>query len=166
MIARWLNAGIADALAQYVKRRDQERDRQTSEHLGFIAHELRNPLSAARVALQRLRNRERELTVGGRTVDLLERSLRRASDMIDNTLSHASLQLGVEPRLEPLALGDLLRDIEAGRRHRRAGPRHRSGHGGPGDTGRSPPIRACSARRCSTWFRTRSSSAPPVRRSA
>ena len=112
VIARWLNSGIADALAQYVKRRDQERDRQTSEHLGFIAHELRNPLAAARVALQRLRNRERELTVGGRTVDLLERSLRRASDMIDNTLSHASLQLGVDPRLESLALGDLLRDIE------------------------------------------------------
>ena len=32
--------------------------------------------------------------------------------MIDNTLSHASLQLGVDPKLEPLALGDLLRDIE------------------------------------------------------
>jgi hypothetical protein len=112
VIARWLNAGIADALAQYVKRRDQERDRQQSEHLGFIAHELRNPLAAARVALQRLRNRERELTVGGRTVDLLDRSLRRASAMIDNTLSHASLKLGVDPRLESLALGDLLRDIE------------------------------------------------------
>jgi signal transduction histidine kinase len=110
VIARWLNSGIADALAQYVKRRDQERDRQTSEHLGFIAHELRNPLAAARVALQRLRNRE--LNVGGRTVDLLERSLRRTSAMIDNTLSHASLRLGVDPRLEQLALGDLLRDIE------------------------------------------------------
>ncbi len=110
MIARWLNSGIADALAEYVKRRDQERDRETSEHLGFIAHELRNPLAAARVALQRLRNHE--LASGGRTVDLLERSLRRASDMIDNTLSHASLKLGVDPRLEPLALGDLLRDIE------------------------------------------------------
>ena len=110
VIARWLNSGIADALAQYVKRRDQERDRQTAEHLGFIAHELRNPLGAARVALQRLRNRE--LNVGGRTVDLLERSLRRASEMIDNTLSHASLKLGVDPRLESLALGDLLRDIE------------------------------------------------------
>jgi signal transduction histidine kinase len=110
VIGGWLNLGIADALAQYVKRRDQERDRQTSEHLGFIAHELRNPLAAARVALQRLRSRE--LTAGGRTVDLLERSLRRASDMIDNTLSHASLKLGVDPRLESLALGDLLRDIE------------------------------------------------------
>ena len=41
VISRWLNNGIADALAQYVKRRDQEQRRQQSEHMGFIAHELR-----------------------------------------------------------------------------------------------------------------------------
>jgi signal transduction histidine kinase len=110
VIARWLNSGIADAVAQYVKRRDLEQNRQRSEHLGFIAHELRNPLSAARTAVQKLRGRE--LAAGGRAVELLERSLRRASDMIDNALSHASLQLGVEPKPEPVALGDLLRDIE------------------------------------------------------
>jgi signal transduction histidine kinase len=110
VVARWVNSGIADALAQYVKRRDEDMERQTAEHLGFIAHELRNPLSAARTALQRLRNRE--LAAGGRAVDLLERSLRRAADMIDNSLSHASLKMGVDPKLESLALGDLLRDVE------------------------------------------------------
>ena len=109
VIARWLNAGIADALAQYVARRDEERDRQTSAHLGFMAHELRNPLSAAHAAVQRLRNNER---AGPRATELLERSLRRASDMIDNALSHASLKLGVDPRMERVALADLLRDIE------------------------------------------------------
>lgn len=109
VISRWINSGIADALAQYVKQRDSERDRQTSEHLGFIAHELRNPLSAARAAVQRLRNNER---AAGRATELLERSLRRASDMIDNALSHASIQLGLEPKKERLAVADLLRDIE------------------------------------------------------
>jgi signal transduction histidine kinase len=109
VISRWLNSGIADALAQYVKRRDEERDRQASEHLGFIAHELRNPLSAALTAVQRLRNNER---AGPRATELLERSLRRASDMIDNALSHASLKLGVDPKMEQVALADLLRDVE------------------------------------------------------
>ena len=109
VISRWLNSGIADALAQYVKRRDLERDRQTSEHLGFIAHELRNPLSAARASVQRLRNNERAVN---RVAELLERSLRRASDMIDKTLSHASLNLGIAPSVEPVALADLLRDVE------------------------------------------------------
>jgi signal transduction histidine kinase len=110
LLAKWLNSGIADALAQYVRRRDQEQQRETSEHLGFIAHELRNPLAAARASLQRLR--ARELAAGGRTVDLLERSLRRALDMIDNTLSHTSLALGVIPNRQAVALADLLRDIE------------------------------------------------------
>jgi signal transduction histidine kinase len=50
LIGKWLNAGIADAIAQYVQRRDTELERRTSEHFGFIAHELRNPLSAARAA--------------------------------------------------------------------------------------------------------------------
>jgi signal transduction histidine kinase len=110
VIARWLNEGIADALAQYVKQRDEDQERERSEHLGFIAHELRNPLAAATVALQRLRNRE--LAAGGRTVDLIERSLRRAADMIDNALSHASLKLGADLKPEPIVLCDLLRDVE------------------------------------------------------
>ena len=110
IVVRWLTAGIADALDQYVTRRDEEMERETSEHLGFIAHELRNPLSAARVAVQRLRNHQ--LVEGGRTVDLLERSLRRMADLIDNALSHASLKLGADPKREPLVVRDVLRDIE------------------------------------------------------
>jgi signal transduction histidine kinase len=110
VISRWINSGIAEALAQYVKRRDEEQNRQRSEHLGFIAHELRNPLSAARAALQRLRTRGP--AASGRAIDLLDRSLRRVGDMVDNALSHASLALGVEPKPEPVALADLFRDIE------------------------------------------------------
>jgi signal transduction histidine kinase len=111
IVLKWLNSGIADALAQYVKRRDEELERQTSEHLGFIAHELRNPLSAARAAVHRLRGNE-TAAASQRTVELLDRSLRRTTDMIDNALSHATLKLGVDPKMEPLALADLLRDIE------------------------------------------------------
>jgi signal transduction histidine kinase len=44
LVVKWLNAGIADAVAEYAKQRDLELQRQSSEHLGFIAHELRNPL--------------------------------------------------------------------------------------------------------------------------
>jgi len=110
LIARWINAGIAGAVGQYVKRRDLEQQRQASEHLGFVAHELRNPVSAAHVALQRLRGRE--LSAGGRAVELLDRGLRRAAGMIDNALSHAALKLGVDLKVERVALCDLLRDVE------------------------------------------------------
>jgi signal transduction histidine kinase len=110
VVARWLNTGIAEAVAQYVRQRDEEVMRHNSEHLGFIAHELRNPLGTARLALNRLR--QTEPGVGGRTLDILDRHLRRASDMIDNTLGQASLRMGVQPRTLRLAVRTLLGEIE------------------------------------------------------
>jgi signal transduction histidine kinase len=110
VIVRWLNGGIADAVAQYVKQRDLELQRQSSEHLGFIAHELRNPLGTARLAFHRLRQTELS---EGRTVDMLDRSLRRTAEMIDSVLSHASLKMGVQPRLAPVGVRLLLAEVES-----------------------------------------------------
>jgi signal transduction histidine kinase len=107
LVVRFLNAGIADAVSQYVKHRDLETQRQTSEHLGFIAHELRNPLGAARLAFQRLR---RDLTEN-RLVEMLDRNLRQTGEMIDSVLSHASLKMGVEPSLTSVPLQTFLREI-------------------------------------------------------
>ncbi len=110
LVVKWLNAGIADAVSQYVKQRDLELQRQHSEHLGFIAHELRNPLGSARLAFERLRRKE---LAASRTVDILDRGLRRTSEMIDSVLSHASLKMGVVPRTTSVALRPFLQEIEA-----------------------------------------------------
>jgi signal transduction histidine kinase len=109
VLASVLNDGIAAAVTQYVADRDTELRRAMSEHLGFIAHEVRNPLSSARMAVGLLKRRE--LAKGGRAVDLLERTLRRTSDVVDNALNHATLSLGVLPRLELVRLGELLREV-------------------------------------------------------
>jgi signal transduction histidine kinase len=108
IIGKWLNTGIADALAQYVRERDLELQRQHSEHLGFIAHELRNPLSSARMAFLTLRRKDLPQS---RAADIVERGLNRTAEMIDNVLSQASLRLGVEPRLAPVGLASFLREI-------------------------------------------------------
>jgi len=42
---------------------------------------------------------------------MVERGLRRMGEMIDGALSHASLRLGVIPRLAPLALRNFLQEI-------------------------------------------------------
>ena len=110
ILANWLNAGIADAVAQYSKQRDLELQRQASEHLGFIAHELRNPISAAFLSFQRLK--AGPLAQGGRPVEQLERGLKRTRDMIDSTLQHASMKLGIDPKLERVAVLPLLVDVE------------------------------------------------------
>jgi signal transduction histidine kinase len=111
VIARWLNAGIANAASQYVIERDAELQRQAAEHLGFIAHEIRNPVSSVAMAFRQLR--KGPLATGGRVVDVLERSLRRTVDVIDNALQHAALNMGVTPRLETLSLATLLKELEA-----------------------------------------------------
>jgi signal transduction histidine kinase len=110
LVVKWLNAGIAEAVSQYVKQRDLELQRQSSEHLGFIAHELRNPLGSARMAFERLRRKELEES---RTVEMLDRGLRRTAEMIDSVLSQASLKMGVVPRLAPVAVRPFLQEIEA-----------------------------------------------------
>ena len=108
-LATWINAGIADAIAEYVNQRDAELERQSSEHLGFLAHELRNPISAATLAAQRLR---RQTTASlGPTVDLLERNLHRTEGLIDNTLSQAVVGLGTPPSLTRTAIRPLLEEI-------------------------------------------------------
>lgn len=109
VLARSLNAGVANAVSQYVSQRDAELRREMSEHLGFIAHEVRNPLSSARMAFGLLQ--KRELAAGGNVVDLLARTLKRTGDVVDNALHHASLSLGVSPRPERLLLAPLLDEI-------------------------------------------------------
>jgi signal transduction histidine kinase len=90
--------------------RDLELQRQASEHLGFIALELRNPISAAMLAFRRLKTGP--LAQGGRAVDQLDRGIRRTLDIIDATLEHASMKLGIEPKLEQVALLPFLVDTE------------------------------------------------------
>jgi signal transduction histidine kinase len=109
VIGRWLNAGLANAVSQYVTDRDAELQRAASEHLGFIAHEIRTPLSSARIAFELLRTRE--LAGGGRAVELLERGLRRTRGVIDNVLDHTSLSMGLTPRREALQLQKKLVEV-------------------------------------------------------
>ncbi|HEX4403858.1 MAG TPA: HAMP domain-containing sensor histidine kinase [Polyangia bacterium] len=110
VIARWLNAGIANALSQYVNDRDAELHRQSAEHLGFIAHEIRNPLSSVTMAFRLLL--KGPLAQGGRAAELMERNLRRVVDVIDNALHHASLNMGVAPKVENVRLRGFLEELE------------------------------------------------------
>ena len=109
IINKWLNRGIAHAISQYMSQRELEMQRQASEHLGFMAHEVRNPLSAVQMAFNHLR--ATELSQGGRAVEILERNLRRTTDVIDSALTHASLRMGVQPRPEPIRLRPFVDDI-------------------------------------------------------
>lgn len=105
--------GIAFAVTEYTKQRDAETLRQANEHFSFIAHELRNPLSSALTSFEVLQRRN-ELPAEGRSVGSLERGLRRAVDLIDQTLVMARIASGVELRRTSTTLATLFEEAELG----------------------------------------------------
>jgi signal transduction histidine kinase len=109
VLAAAINNGTCDAVTQYQAQRDAELQRQAAAHLGFIAHELRNPLASAQFAHVGLRRRHPE---GGRALEILGRALTSLSEMVDNVLSNAWLKMGAPLRGEHIDLRALLGDIE------------------------------------------------------
>jgi hypothetical protein len=108
-LATAINKGTRDAVTQYTWQRDGELQRQAAEHLGFVAHELRNPLAGAIMAHAIVRRRQETPSAATET---LGRALTRLSSMIDNALSHAWLKVGAPLRGENVELRALLADIE------------------------------------------------------
>jgi len=78
------NAGIADAAEQFARERDQAIERQSEQHFGFIAHELRNPLASALLSVQMLQRRPG--AEGDVTLQRLMRNLSTLRHRIDNSL--------------------------------------------------------------------------------
>ena len=106
-----LNAGVVSAAEQFTRERDQAIERQNREHFGFIAHELRNPLSSALLATQVLQRRPG----GGEDVTLerLARNLGVLRQLIDSSLvSVRAREAGAHQALDiaEVWLGEIARD--------------------------------------------------------
>lgn len=106
-------SGIAHAVTEYTRQRDAELLRHANEHFAFIAHELRNPLSAATVAFENLK-RSGQLPTVGRAVGALERGLQRTTELINQTLAIARVASGIELRRQSTTMKALLDDVELG----------------------------------------------------
>lgn len=104
------DAAIASSLKSYIDFRDFMARRAEAEHIGFLTHELKNPLAAAVLAAQRLR--QHDLSPAQlRLCEILDRNLERIREMVDGVLLTERLQAGeVEPRPVDLTLGEMLRD--------------------------------------------------------
>jgi signal transduction histidine kinase len=87
-----LDEATSRAVTEYQQQRDRTANSPGVAHLGFLAHEMRNLLSASMLTFDALRKG----TVGihGSTGDMHGRSLRRMRDLIDRTL--AEVRLGAE----------------------------------------------------------------------
>lgn len=114
-IADLLEAGIEVAVKAYVEARDFESRRRQAEHIGFLTHELRSPLSAAMLATPQIRSHAPpELT---HRLDILDRNHEKLRTLIDSVLLTEKLEAGkVIAHPSPTKLGDLLESaVEAAR---------------------------------------------------
>jgi len=109
VLSRALLRGIAQAATSYANKRDEELRARTAEHIGFLAHELRNPLGSALLAVSLLR--DRGVLENSRPATALTRSLTRLSTLIDDALVSVRLQHVTSVRLDTIDVGALLRDL-------------------------------------------------------
>jgi hypothetical protein len=107
VLSKYLIGGIADAATAYAALRDEEMRRQAAKHIGFLAHELRNPLASVRLAFSLLDKRGL-LPRPNRTVESIDRGLTRVEALIDGALVGVKLRAGAELVVEEVDLQALL----------------------------------------------------------
>jgi signal transduction histidine kinase len=87
ILTRALGSAVADAAEQFHREHEAALARHASEHFAFLAHELRNPLGSARLALDLLTR----TTPAGRHAEMIGRSLARVQRLLDESLVQAQL---------------------------------------------------------------------------
>jgi len=107
---RCLDNAIADAVTEFSRQRDALREeegaRTLNERLGALAHELRNHVHTATLALTALK--AGGMGLAGATGAVLDRSLIGLRTLIDRSLVEVRVSAGAPPKLQRLSLVHLL----------------------------------------------------------
>jgi hypothetical protein len=108
-----LDAGISEAVTEFTEQASRDRDleieRKANQHLGFVAHELRNALTTAMLSYDAIRTGQ--VAIGGRTSQVLERSLRTLRSLIDRSLTEVRLKSGLPVERAPARLLGVLEEV-------------------------------------------------------
>jgi signal transduction histidine kinase len=110
---RCLDNAIANAVTEFTYQRDAEvADLQSlalNERLGFFAHELRNHLSTAVLALAVIR--AGNVGVSGATGGVLDRSLVSLKNLIDRSLAEVRMNAGLPIQHTLFSLADFITEV-------------------------------------------------------
>jgi signal transduction histidine kinase len=110
-LADLIDGAISAAVKSYVASRDYDARRREAEHIGFITHELRNPLATALLGAQRLQRGGDIRAKEQRTLQLMERNLLRISELIDAVLVMERHTHSFKPTISTTTLGDLIEEV-------------------------------------------------------
>jgi len=106
---RCLDDAIAQAVTEYVRQRDRTFGGPGAEHLGFLAHEMRNLLGSAMLSFEALL--KGDVGLQGSTGALLGRSLRGMRVLIDRSLAEVRLEAAAfQP--ERVRVSGIIEEIE------------------------------------------------------
>jgi signal transduction histidine kinase len=111
---RCLDNGIADAVTEYAFQRsalvEDNTVRALNERLGFLAHELRNHLQTATLAVTAIK--AGNVGLGGATGAVLDRSLIGMRSLIDRSLAEVRVAAGMPPQHQLTSLADFVTDVK------------------------------------------------------
>ena len=111
---RCLDNGIADAVTEFAYQRDvltADRGAQTlNERLGFLAHELRNLIHTAALAVTAIK--AGNVGLSGATGAVLDRSLIGLRNLVDRSLADVRVTAGMPPRYELISVADFIAEAK------------------------------------------------------
>lgn len=108
-IADLIEGAIAAAVKSYVQSRDYDQRRIHAEHVGFVTHELRTPLSTAILGVAQLRRSAGPMTPHQeRMFEVIERNHHRLGELIEGVLLMEREAHDPKPRPRLLTIGELL----------------------------------------------------------
>ena len=111
---RCLDNGIAEAVTEFGRQREIQISaagtQATAEHLGFLAHELRNLLNSAMLAVAALK--AGDVGISGATGAVLDRSLIGLRNLINRSLAEVRLTRGMAPTGERVHLAKLIAEVQ------------------------------------------------------
>lgn len=108
-----MDNAIAVAATEFNVQRDNifaDKDVQANERLGFFAHELRNHLNSAMLALTAIKSGSVGLT--GATGAVLDRSLVALRRLIDRSLSEARTTAGMPARHQLFSVAEFITEVQ------------------------------------------------------
>jgi len=111
---RCLDNGIADAVTEYAFQRnslvESNSVKALNERLGFLAHELRNLIHTATLAVMAIK--AGNVGAAGATGAVLDRSLIGMRNLIDRSLADVRITAGMPPRAHLISLADFVADVK------------------------------------------------------
>jgi signal transduction histidine kinase len=111
---RCLDNAIADAVTEFSYQRDtlvaDKAAQGLNERLGFLAHELRNLINTATLALKAIK--AGNVGAAGATGAVLDRSLIGLRNLIDRSLADVRVKAGMPPQHRLLCLADFIAEIQ------------------------------------------------------